>query len=66
MIGMDHQPAPKPKGTGSERPRIPIWRRITALFTLSFMTIVAGVFLAAALGATALIALFLLERAIAS
>lgn len=46
--------------------RIPIWRRLTALFTLSFMTVVAGVFLAGIIGVTALMILFVLERAIAT
>ena len=48
------------------RLRPPLWRRFTALFTLSFMSIVAGVFLAGALGVTALLILFVLERAIAT
>ncbi len=46
--------------------RIPIWRRLTALFTLSFMTVVAGIFLAGIIGVTALMILFVLERAIAT
>lgn len=45
---------------------IPLWRRISAFFTLSFMTVVAGVFLAGILGLTALMILFVLERAIAT
>ncbi len=66
MIGIDHQPTPQPKATPTTKSRIPLWRRVTALFTLSFMTILAGVFLAAVLGLTALMILFLLERAIAT
>ena len=66
MIGMDHQPSPQPKATATTKPRVPLWRRVTALFTLSFMTIVAGVFLAGALALSALMVLFLLERAIAT
>ena len=45
--------------------RIPIWRRVTALFTLGSLVVVTGVALAAVIAAGALLALFVLERAIA-
>lgn len=45
--------------------RIPVWRRITALFTLGSLVVVIGVVLAFIIGATALLMLFVLERAIA-
>ena len=45
--------------------RTPIWRRITALFTLGSLVVVTGVGLAAVIGAAALLLLFVLERAIA-
>lgn len=45
-------------------PRIPLWRRITALLSLSSLVVVIGVVMAVAIGTTALLALFLLERAI--
>ncbi|MGF1596241.1 MAG: hypothetical protein ACFCVK_04825 [Acidimicrobiales bacterium] len=45
--------------------RIPIWRRVTALFTLSSIVVIAGVTLAVAIGTTAMLMLFVLERAIA-
>ena len=43
----------------------PIWRRVTALFTLGSLVVVTGVALAAVIAAAALLALFVLERAIA-
>lgn len=43
----------------------PYWRRITAVFTLCFMVILTGLFLAALIGTTILMILFVLERAIA-
>jgi len=45
--------------------RTPIWRRVTALFTLASLVVLISIVLAAAIGATALLALFVLERAIA-
>lgn len=60
--GLPPRPAMKP----AWKVRTPIWRRLTALFTLSFMSVIAGFLLAAALGITALLVLFVLERAIAT
>ncbi len=48
------------------RIRIPLWRRITALFSLAFVSVLGGVIVAGLLGGTALLLLFLLERAIAT
>lgn len=48
------------------RIRIPLWRRITAIFSLAFMSVLGGVVMAGVLGGTALLLLFLLERAIAT
>lgn len=48
------------------RIRIPLWRRITALFSLAFVSVLGGVAIAGLLGGTALLLLFLLERAIAT
>ena len=45
--------------------RTPLWRRVTALFTLGSLVVAIGVGLAAIIGATALLMLFVLERAIA-
>jgi hypothetical protein len=59
MIQQADHPAPADSGD------IPLWRRITALFTLSSLVILIGVLVAAIIGATALLALFVLERAIA-
>jgi hypothetical protein len=66
MIDLGHDPAPKPRATAVSRSRIPLWRRVTALFTLSFLTVLGGILLAAVLGMTALMVLFILERAIAN
>ena len=44
--------------------RTPLWRRITALFTLSSLVIILGLALAFAIGTLALLAFFILERAI--
>ena len=66
MIELGHEPAPTPRADAASRGRIPLWRRVTALFTLSFMTILAGILLAGVLALTVLMALFVLERAIAS
>ena len=57
---------PRPEMKPAWKVRTPIWRRLTALFTLSFMSVVAGFLIAAALGITALLVLFVLERAIAT
>ena len=43
--------------------RTPIWRRLTALMSLGSIVIILGFALAAILGASALFALFILERA---
>lgn len=45
------------------RVRTPIWRRLTALLSLGSIVIIMGFALAAILGAGALLALFILERA---
>ncbi len=45
--------------------RTPLWRRVTALFTLGSVVITIGIGLAFVIGATALLMLFVLERAIA-
>lgn len=66
MIGADRQPRAQNPLKSVKRDRIPIWRRVTALFTLSFMSVLGGLLLAAILGMTALMLLFLLERAIAT
>jgi hypothetical protein len=42
----------------------PWWKRITALFTLSSLVVVAGIVMAAAIATTALLLLFVVERAI--
>ncbi|MEM7272201.1 MAG: hypothetical protein AAF547_03885 [Actinomycetota bacterium] len=70
----DSQPAatrgvgmpPRPTMLPASRVRTPLWRRLTALFTLSFLSVLGGLLLAAALGTTALLILFVLERAIAT
>ncbi len=53
-------------GHQRSRIRIPLWRRITALFSLAFLSVIGGVVIAGILGGTALLLLFLLERAIAT
>ena len=45
--------------------RTPLWRRVTALFTLGSLVVLTGIGLAAVIGAAALLLLFVLERAIA-
>jgi hypothetical protein len=52
------------RGTYAEA-RIPLWRRITALFSLSALVVVIGILLAAVIGVSVLLMLFLVERAIA-
>jgi hypothetical protein len=66
MIQPADQPAPFRRAgqQSSLDPRIPLWRRITALLSLGSLVVVVGVVMAAAVGATALLALFVLERAI--
>ncbi len=49
--------------SGSD-PRIPLWRRVTALFTLGSLVVLIGVVVAMAVSAAALLALFVLERAV--
>ena len=51
--------------SASSRVRTPWWRRVTALFTLSSMVVLAGLFLAGVITLTLLIVLYLLEQAIA-
>ncbi len=48
----------------SDDAHIPLWRRITALLMLASLVILIAVVLAATFAATALLALFVLERAI--
>ena len=55
-----------PAGPSRTRIRTPLWRRITAIFSLALMSVLGGAALAAILGGTALLLLFLLERAIAA
>ncbi|MEZ5342742.1 MAG: hypothetical protein R2706_15240 [Acidimicrobiales bacterium] len=51
------------KQTEVPRVQTPIWRRLTALVSLGSLVVVLGFAIAALLGASALIALFILERA---
>ena len=51
--------------THEARVRTPLWRRITAAFTLSSMVVLAGLFLAGLITLTLLMVLYLLEQAIA-
>jgi hypothetical protein len=46
-------------------PHTPLWRRVTALFSLGSLVVVLGVLLAAVIGAAVLLMLFVLDRAIA-
>ncbi len=48
-----------------EDARIPIWRRLTALFSLGSLVVLLGVLLAIIIAASALLGLFVLDRAIA-
>lgn len=66
MTGATAHPAPRSGTSGRSWTRIPLWRRITALFTLSFLTVLGGMLLAVILGTTVLLILFVLERAIAT
>lgn len=66
MIGADPQQTPSAPQMSVRGARTPLWRRITALFTLSFLSVVGGLVLATVLGLTALMILFVLERAIAT
>jgi low temperature requirement protein LtrA len=45
--------------------RTPLWRRVTAVFTLSSLVVLSGLLLAGVITLTVLMLLFLLERAIA-
>ena len=45
--------------------RTPLWRRLTALFTLSSLVVVAGLILALVITLAILMVLYLLEQAIA-
>ncbi len=45
--------------------RTPLWRRITAVFSLGTIVILVGIVLAALVTLTALMMVFLVERAIA-
>ena len=45
--------------------RTPLWRRITAVFALSSMVVLGGLFLASMFTLTILMVLYLLEQAIA-
>jgi len=45
--------------------RTPLWRRVTAVFTLSSMVVLGGLFLAGVITLTILMVLYLLEQAIA-
>lgn len=66
MVAVDPQQNPPGPPMTKRGGRTPLWRRVTALFTLSFLSVVAGLVLATVLGLTALMVLFLLERAIAT
>ena len=66
MIAVDRQPQGRPASGVRSRIRTPLWRRITAFFSLAFMSVLGGVALAGLLGIAALLLLFLLERAIAT
>ena len=63
MIQQSAQPASK-RGSPTDA-HTPIWRRVTALFTLGSLVVVTGVGLATVIATVALLALFVLERAIA-
>lgn len=52
------------RGTRADA-RTPIWRRVTALFSLGSLVVLIGVILAAIIASAALLMLFILERAIA-
>ncbi|MDH3684117.1 MAG: hypothetical protein OEV40_29710 [Acidimicrobiia bacterium] len=45
--------------------RTSLWRRLTALFSLGSLVVLIGVLLAVIIGASALLLLFVLDRAIA-
>lgn len=50
---------------GLRKVRTPLWRRVTALFTLGSIVVVGGLALAAMITLTVLMVIFLVERAIA-
>jgi hypothetical protein len=54
------QPAPD-----NSNVRTPLWRRLTAAFTLSSMVVFGALFLAGVITLTILMVLYLLEQAIA-
>lgn len=64
MLHRVEAPAGMRDGTRDDA-HIPLWRRITALLMLASLVILIAVVLAATFAATALLALFVLERAIA-
>lgn len=66
MIAVDQQAGAGRATRVRSRIRIPLWRRITAVFSLAFMSVLGGIALAGLLGMAALLLLFLLERAIAT
>ena len=49
----------------ADETRIPLWRRITALFTLSSMVVLGGLILAGMITLAILMVLYLMEQAIA-
>lgn len=50
---------------GLRKVRTPLWRRVTALFTLGSIVVVGGLALAAMITLTVLMLIFVVERAIA-
>ncbi len=48
---------------GAARVRVPLWRRLTALISLSSLVIIVGVLVAAITGTSILLLLMFLERA---
>lgn len=47
-----------------DQARIPVWKRVTALFSLGSLIVVIGLILAVAIGIISLMTLLVLERAI--
>jgi Co/Zn/Cd efflux system component len=56
--------APATRGSRDDA-HTPLWRRITALFTLGSLVVLISAIVAVIIASTALLALFVLERAIA-